>query len=696
MSYSSLTRGFWRSIFCLCFILFCISSCRSVQQISSLESSEDNETAVEQRIQRIQDGLLPPVIVEGEPLQKTKLVDRMAALNVPGVSVAVIRNGKIEWARGFGFTKIGGPPVMPDTLFQAGSISKPVSAMAALRLVESGNIDLDVDVNEYLKSWKIPPNQFTEQSTVTMRRLLSHTAGMTVHGFPGYTPDDLMPDLVQILNGEKPANTPPILVDTMPGEIWRYAGGGYEVMQLALQDVTAKLFPNLMQETVLGPIGMTHSTFEQPLPDERLEEAAVPYQAGGQPVFGGAHIYPEMAAAGLWTTPSDLARFAIDIQDTLSGKSERVLSTEMARRIVTPVLNNYGLGLMVGGSKTNPYFTHGGGNFGFVSNMVAYNNGDGAVVMTNSGTGGQLINDIIRTIAYEYGWPDFQPAMRKEITVSPDILKQYVGTYQLAPNFKLMITLEGDQLMSQASGQGKVPVFAMSETKFFPKVVDAQIEFFKNAKDDITYLVLNQNGREMKAPRISDTVVIPKEITVAPTILKQYVGTYQLAPNFNLMFTLEGGQLIAQASGQGKAPLFAISETKFFTKVVNAQIEFFKDEKGDITHLVLYQSGSETKAPRISETVDVRKEISLSPEILTQYVGAYELPPGVNVIITLENDHLFSQVTGQPAFQLFAESETKFFFKAVNEIIEFIKDDKGAVTHLMLYQGPNRIKASRK
>ena len=198
---------------------------------------------VEQRIRHIQDAILPVVVTKGEPLVSTKLADRMAELHVLGVSIAVIHNGEIEWARGFGVTRVGGPAVTPHTLFQAASISKPVTAMAVLHLVGSGKLDLDADVNQYLKAWKVPTNKFTETSKVTLRELLTHTAGMTVHGFPGYASDSALPTVVQVLNGEKPANTPAILVDTIPGSDWRYSGGGFVVTQVLLQDVTGKASP---------------------------------------------------------------------------------------------------------------------------------------------------------------------------------------------------------------------------------------------------------------------------------------------------------------------------------------------------------------------------------------------------------------------------------------------------------------------
>lgn len=508
----------------------------------------------EQRIQHVQDAILPAVINPGEPPVTTKLADRMAALHVPGVSIAVIHDGKIEWARGFGVTRIGGSAVTPATLFQAASISKPVTALAVLHLVESGRLNLDTDVNQYLKTWKVPANSFTDKTKVTLRELLTHSAGMTVHGFPGYASDAELPTVVQVLNGEKPANTPAIVVDTEPGTEWRYSGGGFVVTQLLLGDVTGQAFPRLMRDIVLGPIGMTRSTYEQPLPQNRMAEAAMPYRQDGQAVPGGPHVYPEMAPAGLWTTPTDLARYAMEVQKALAGKSNAVISAAMAREMLKPGKNQWGLGIQTGGSAEHPYFTHDGANEGFQCNLVAYNNGDGAVVMTNSDSGGQLATEIIRTIAFEYKWPDFGPhetPARKEITVSSDILAKYAGIYAMAPNVNMTITLADGQLISQMTGQGKVPLFAESETMFFPKVVDAEIEFRKTENGPASQLILHQNGRNMTAQRLDDVEAKKvadaaaafdkrfKDQTAAPgseAAVRRMIGELQAGkPNYDLM-----------------------------------------------------------------------------------------------------------------------------------------------------------------
>jgi CubicO group peptidase (beta-lactamase class C family) len=426
----------------------------------------------------------------------------MTRLHVPGVSIAVIHNGSIEWARGFGVRQIDGKPVDVETLFQAGSISKPVAALAALHLVQIGKLSLDADVNTELTTWKLPFSPAANGKPVTLRELLTHTGGTTVHGFPGYAASAPVPTLIQVLNGEPPANTPAIRVEGEPGSKWKYSGGGYTIMQQMLLDASHQSFPQLLHETVLAPIGMTHSTYQQPLPSSQRNDAATPYDEKGKMIAGGAHTYPEMAAAGLWTTPSDLAKYATEIERSFEGNANHVLSRDMTQQMLTPGKGNYGLGVQIGGSSSDPYFTHGGVNEGFESLFVAYrNHGDGAVVMTNAQGGLELANDLMRSIATEYGWPDFRPVVRTEVKVDRTILTRYVGTYLLAPDFDIVVTLKGDQLIIQATDQDKVPIFPESQTEFFPKVVDAQIEFQSNDKGQVTGMVLHQGGRDMKGPK---------------------------------------------------------------------------------------------------------------------------------------------------------------------------------------------------
>jgi CubicO group peptidase (beta-lactamase class C family) len=335
-----------------------------------------------------------------EPLEKFDFAGRMGALHVPGVSVAIIDGYRIVWAHGYG------EGITPETRFQAASISKPVAAMAALKLVEEGKLSLDEDVNAKLKSWKVPENQFTQQEKVTLRRLLSHSAGLTVHGFAGYDVSDKLPTLVQILDGVKPANSAAVRVDIKPGTESRYSGGGLTVMQLLMMDVTGTQFPQLMQSMVLSKIGMRQSTYQQPLPEAWKPYAAIGHDQNGAKLHGDWHIYPEMAAAGLWTTPSDLAQFAIELQLSKQGKANHVLSREMTNQMLTRQISDAGLGIMLAGKGEAEQFNHGGSNEGFKCLLVAtMNTGQGVAIMTNGDQGGKLANEIRDAVAAEYHWP---------------------------------------------------------------------------------------------------------------------------------------------------------------------------------------------------------------------------------------------------------------------------------------------------
>ncbi|HLQ22255.1 MAG TPA: M20/M25/M40 family metallo-hydrolase, partial [Gemmatimonadales bacterium] len=463
---------------------------------------DEKRPSVADHVDRVQRGLLLPVVIRGQPLNGMTLADRMAHHHVPGVSIAVIHDGAVEWTRGFGTMSVNGSPVTPDTLFQAGSISKPVAAMAAMRLVQEGKLDLDADVNRYLKAWTLPSNELTEKRKVTIRALLSHTAGLTVHGFPGYAPGQRVPTVVQVLDGEEPANTKPVRVDILSGTQYRYSGGGYTVLQQVLTDVTGKPFPQLLEETVLRPLKMEHSTFEQPLPADRAGQAATPYDSKGEPVPGGPHTYPEMAAAGLWSTSADLARFAIGLQNALAGKSS-LLSEAAAREMVTPLLDGYGLGLGVQGSGSTLRFSHGGSDEGFESFFVAYGGtGNGAVVMTNGQQGTALAMEIVRGVAREYRWPDFQPRERTITRVDPSVYDRYVGTYEVAPGNTFEVTRQGEKLLVNSPGEDQRELYPESPVRFFVLGLDAQLDFTADAAGAATGVEVLGDGWGFTARKI--------------------------------------------------------------------------------------------------------------------------------------------------------------------------------------------------
>jgi CubicO group peptidase (beta-lactamase class C family) len=349
-----------------------------------------------------------------DPLTLQQVMDRF---RVPGVSVAVIKDFEIHWAKGYGIADVEAQTqVGTDTLFQAASISKPVAAMAAMRAVQDGRFGLDDDINNVLKSWKLPASEFTSAHPVTPRSLMSHTSGLgDGFGFPGYHPSAPRPTLVEILNGSKPSNVGPVLMERPPLTAVKYSGGGVTLMQLAMTDALGRPYVDMMQEVVLGPIGMTNSTYDQPLPAARDRRAARAHNGGGRAMDAKWHVYPELAAAGLWTTPTDLAKFAIDIQKTALGRSSRVLTRASVLEMLSPVgVGDYGVGLSLSKLGQGWYFGHGGSNWGFQCDLLAHRvKGYGVAVMTNADSGRPVINEIRDRVAAAYGWDSLdKPVLR--------------------------------------------------------------------------------------------------------------------------------------------------------------------------------------------------------------------------------------------------------------------------------------------
>ena len=377
-----------------------------------------------EQIDRALSAMLPATQVEGRSYTAKSLSEMMRQENVPGASIVVFHNGRIIYAKGFGVIEAHkAQAVTPETLFQAASISKPVTASAALELVEQNRLSLDQPVNDRLRSWHIPDSSAGEGQAVTLRQLLTHTAGLTVHGFPGYATSAPRPSLLQVLDGVPPANTPAVRIDQRPGSAWRYSGGGFTIVQLLLGETTGETFPTLMQRLVLRPAGMRHSTYAQPLPDDLRHEAAVGHRSNGSPIAGGYHIYPEQAAAGLWTTPSDLARWALALTASFDGRRGGLLRHDTAVAMLTPGIGNWGLGINVVGEGKWLKFAHGGANEGYRANLVAFpRTGDGMVVMTNSDNGDALFGPIMIAVGHALEWPDSEP---RKIQPLADAAGQY-------------------------------------------------------------------------------------------------------------------------------------------------------------------------------------------------------------------------------------------------------------------------------
>lgn len=363
--------------------------------------SQDDRAALIARIEAAQ------ASGEGE-LDALTLSGLMDRFHVPAVSVAVIRDFQIHWARSYGVADVAsGARADTDTLFQAASISKPVAAVGVLRAVEAGHLSLDADVNRYLRSWKIPTSGRAAWPPVTVRALLSHTSGADDgFGFPGYHPSADRPTVVQILDGARPSNVGPVLFARPPFAAFKYSGGGVTIVQLALTEALDRPFPVLMDELVLGPAGMTRSAYEQPLSPERDRNAARAHDQQGQAMDAKWHVYPELEAAGLWTTPTDLARLAVAVQRALDGRPGALLPRDLARELITPIgVGSFAVGFQVSKTGEGWYFSHGGSNWGFRATLTAHvRKGYGAAVMTNAAGGGRLADAIIQRIAAAYGW----------------------------------------------------------------------------------------------------------------------------------------------------------------------------------------------------------------------------------------------------------------------------------------------------
>jgi CubicO group peptidase (beta-lactamase class C family) len=337
---------------------------------------------------------------------------------VPGVSIAVIKDFKIAATYAYGVADAAtGAPVTADTLFQAASISKPVAAMASLKAVQNGLFTLDQDVNTILKSWKLPDSPFMRDRPVTPRSLMSHTSGTgDGFGFPGYAPGAPLPSVSQILDGTPPSNLRKVRLERPPFKGYKYSGGAVMIEQLALTDAAGKPLTEIARDWVLNPIGMTNSTYEQPLPAARERQAARAHDRSGARMGDPFHVYPEQAAAGLWTTPTDLAKFAIEVQLAVLGKSSRVLNQSTAREMITPVgVGPYAVGFGIQKEGEGWYFGHGGSNWGFQCDLLAHRlHGYGYAIMTNGDSGGALIGDLRRMIQQEYAWDALdQPIPRR-------------------------------------------------------------------------------------------------------------------------------------------------------------------------------------------------------------------------------------------------------------------------------------------
>ena len=480
-------------------LLLLLSTAASAQPVCTT-----TDPAVQKRIERVVQGLLPLTAVDDQFGAPAKLSDRMATLHTPGVSIAVVNGSEIEWACGFGVREQGKPePVTPETLFQAASISKPIFALGAMRLVEQRRLGLDEDVNQRLTSWKVPASG-SWQPRVTLRHILTHSSGLRVHGFPGYGVEESVPSVIDILEGRPPANTARVEVNILPGLQFRYSGGGITVAQLLVTDTLGRPFPQIMKELVLDPLGMKHSTYEQPLPPARAASAATAHPWKSRPLPGKWHLYPEIAAAGLWTTPSDLARVGVELQRTLRGDAPRLLKRETVEEMLkVQVGEEMGIGFFLEGKGEGARFGHGGWNEGFVAFSGFYKSrGLGVVVMVNSNEGAPLLDEIVRAVAREYDWPGYFPPAPETSKVAGAALDALSGEYETEAKVRFKVARQGESLLLTVGSQPPLALVTQSDTSFLLGPLNGKVTFEKDAQGRGSKLTLEQAGAATTAERV--------------------------------------------------------------------------------------------------------------------------------------------------------------------------------------------------
>jgi CubicO group peptidase (beta-lactamase class C family) len=422
------------------------------------------------------------------------LKERMAHYHINGLTIAVIRNYHIEWARGYGWADSAEQrPVTVHTLFQAASISKSLNAVGVLLLAQEGKLDPYADINNYLTGWRFPYDSLSKGKKITVANLLSHTGGLTIHGFPGYSKGDTLPSLTEILDGKRPANTGAVRSMYEPGLKSEYSGGGTTITQLIVQDITHEPYDLYMKEKVLDRLGMRESFYTQPAPAAKSSLLATAYYVDGKEVKGKYHIYPEEAPAGLWTNPSDLARYIIETQLSYEGKSAKVLNQQYTKLRLTPYIDqSAALGVFINKFDGESYFQHGGANEGFRSQYWgSLDGGNGVVVMVNSDNGG-ILPEVVNSVATVYGWKDFyKPEYKTFLDMTPGQLQAYEGKYKLRGprDLNIQFSTEAGHLVARQLWDGQESTFyPESDSSFFSMDWGFGVKFAKAADGSISYV----------------------------------------------------------------------------------------------------------------------------------------------------------------------------------------------------------------
>ena len=440
------------------------------------------------------------LIFEDSVISKYNILDRMKFYKIPSVSIAVINNGKIEWTKTYGYADIEMKRLAnKTTLYQVASITKSVNGLGIMKLVQDGKLSLTNDIRNYLKTWTFPDNELSKNKTITLKNLLSHTAGLSVHGFIGYTVNDTLPTINQILNGEKPANNEPIKPIYPINEHFEYSGGGYIVIRKILDDNISFNYDSLMTAVVLKPLKMTNSTFSQPL-SFGYKNYAYGTDKEMQTLKGNYYIYPEQSAGGLWATATDIAKFVLSIQNNLKGSPNSLINKSLTDEMLTPVLNNYALGFGIVEKGGEKYFWHEGESYGYNSLYYgSFKTGKGVVILTNAypSNGQPFIQELLNSVATAYSWKNFYNPTKKKLAFVPDtLLAKYIGDYYSEnPQMKISITRNSNQLELTARRPEKM--YATKPDTFFLASSPNDNCVFSSSKNDgnIDSFEVIQNGK---------------------------------------------------------------------------------------------------------------------------------------------------------------------------------------------------------
>lgn len=461
------------------------------------------------RLERIEGGLLPPILLAGVKPEPMSLSDRIEHYQVPGLSVAVVDAFEPVWTRAYGVARVGTTsPITPDTLFQAGSVAKTVAALLTLKLVDEGQLALDSSANDALKTWKLPDRTEAGPEPVRIRHLLSHSAGLSRITFPFFEPGETLPTLRQSLDGEAPARNPAVTRETPPGREADYSNSAFAVLEQLLVDATGRPIDTLARRELFEPLGMASSSLSQALSAPLFERAAFGHLADGKALEGKGLILPTVAVGGLWTTPADLGRLLVGILRAYRGDSNAFLSRALAREMVQRQVDGQGLGVSVEGEGSERYFSQSGGTVGFLSHIVANpETGQGAAVMLNGGRGSMgLIHELLRAIAVEYGWPGYV-VRRAAISLKPGAFARHEGCYEFArpAGVRMRIHSEDGRYL-----RGRTEMLPVSETVFVVPELGHEIEFVVDP-DGRSSALLYGEPRGAKARAVRNDAIPPQE-----------------------------------------------------------------------------------------------------------------------------------------------------------------------------------------